>query len=277
MRLYDQTFLSVGYSQAFNFKYKVDASAFFAERNELLNQTNYSFFRREEMDFLPNVPLNIETTAGGFSGNRAMITRLNLEARPWLKFYKRNGILFPMQRNTTALYASYRAGWAGMGGSLSDFQQIELGAKRSFKTGVRLTVDVEAEAGTFLRARHIDFMDFKHFNGGLTELAPLSLTGNYRLLDYYNYSTAQSYVSMFSYLRFRRLLVTQFLPLRMIGIKENLIVNYLKTSASPHYFEAGYAIDNIFRIFRIEFVVGMRDFTETEFGWRLGIASRLQF
>lgn len=277
MRLYEQNDAAIGWSRAFNYKYKVSASALWAERNELFNQTDYTLFRRETMDFLPNEPENIETITGSFSGNRAMITTLNLEARPWLKFYKRNGILYPMRRNTTSINLNYRAGWAGIAGSKSDYQQVELGLSRSFYTGVRLTVDAEVQAGIFLRSQHIDFMDYRHFFGGLTELAPLRLTGNYRLLDYYSYSTAQSFIAFFSYLRFRRLAITQILPVRMVGIKENLILNYLKTSASPHYLEAGYAIDNIFRIFRIELVYGMTDFNQSEFGWRIGVASRLRF
>jgi len=61
----------------------------------------------------------------------------------------------------------------------------------------------------------------------------------------------------------------------MLGIKENIFVNYLNTDFSDNYFEAGYSIDNIARFFRLEFVSSFQDFKFQDFGVRIGIATNL--
>lgn len=210
---------------------------------------------------------------GDFNDNRALKTAISLTAKPWLKYRKYNGKKIPIENSSPEFTFNYNAGWKGALESSTDYQQIELGIKSDFKIGVRATVDFNLHGGTFLRSNNLQFMDFKHFNGGLTEIAPLNVTGNYRLLDYYQYSTQKSYLSLISYVRFRKFLLTQLPLVRISGVKENLFVNYLKTDYSPNYVEVGYTIDNIFRFFRLEFVQSFNDVTPYQFGIRIGVAS----
>ena len=58
---------------------------------------------------------------------------------------------------------------------------------------------------------------------------------------------------------FRRFLVTSIYEVRMLGIRENIFLNYLATPTSKNYTELGYSIDGILRIFRLEGAVGFRD------------------
>jgi hypothetical protein len=61
--------------------------------------------------------------------------------------------------------------------------------------------------------------------------------------------------------------------LRFSGVRENLFLNYLKTQNSPHYVEVGYSLDNLFRIFRVEFGAGFENGNYSRGGVRFGIAS----
>lgn len=61
----------------------------------------------------------------------------------------------------------------------------------------------------------------------------------------------------------------------MLGVKENVFVNYLATPSSEHYTEVGYGIDNILRIFRIEGAAAFRDGKYYDWGIRIGIASNI--
>jgi hypothetical protein len=108
-------------------------------------------------------------------------------------------------------------------------------------------------------------------------LAPVNLTGNFRLLDYYQFSTQKSYAAGFAYVKFRKLLLTQFPLVRFAGVKENVFVNHLKTEQSPHYTEIGYSIDRIFRLFRLELVHSFEDGQPQDLGFRIGISTLIQF
>lgn len=272
MKLYDQNFATIGFNRQLGYKYSFSVAASYAQRNELFNTTDFTFFRNGENWFSPNEPVNIEKTAGGFMLSNALKSSMTFSAKPWLKFRKYNGKKYPLPDSSPQFKATWRSGWNALDSEVN-YQHIELGFSGAFKLGVKATIDFNAEAGTFLSNSAMLFADFKHFNGGLTEIAPINVTNNYRLLDYYQYSTQSSYVSLFTHIRFRKFLFTHIPLVRLSGVKENLFVNYLKTEYSPHYTEVGYTIDQIFRLFRLEFVQSFNGLEPYQFGVRIGVSS----
>lgn len=273
MRIYEKTYVRASFARRFKYRHVVSASAEWASRSELFNNTGYSFFDKEGRDFRTNRPLNNEVFTGGFQNSEAFITNIGIRTQPWIKFRKYNDRLIPIRDASPEFRLNYRKGWDGTFGSEVNFDHLELGLKAEFDLGVRAKIDFDATAGKFFGDSDLLFMDFKHFQGNRLGFAPLKVVGGYRLLDYYQYSTAQEYASIFSHIRFRKLLFTQLPMLRLSGLKENLFVNYLTTPTSDNYIEVGYTIDNIFRIFRLEFVQSFQGGKAQEFGVRIGVAS----
>lgn len=275
MRLYEKQYINVSWARRFKYKYTASAMLEWASRSALANNTDFSFFSRGERAYKPNVPINSEVTVGDFEMSKALIARLSITARPWLKFRKYNGRLIPISNSSPELRMTYRKGFDGVFGSKTKFDHLELGFKSTFDLGVRAKIDIDAELGKFFNAStdELLFMDFKHFQGNRIEFSPIDVVGGYRLLDYYNYSTSQEYISVFNHIRFRKLLFTHIPLLRLGGLKENLFVNYLRTPTSDNYMEIGYTIDNIFRFLRIEFVQSFQNWKAQDFGVRIGVAS----
>lgn len=272
-RLYEKTFVNASFAKRFKYRYVFSAGAEWASRSELFNNTQYSLSDRDNREFRPNLPRNNEVNPGGFNNAEALKTFVSLRAKPWVKFGRYNGRLYPISDSSPEFRVTYRKGWDGVLGSEVDFDQLELGLKAEFDLGVRAKIDFDAEVGTFFGNPELEFMDFKHFPGNRLTFAPINVVGGYRILDYYQYSTAQEYASVFSHIRFRKFLFTRLPMLRLSGIKENLFVNYLSTPTADNYIEVGYTIDNIFRIFRLEFVQSFQGWETREFGVRIGIAS----
>lgn len=276
MRIYEKTYAQASWARRFKYRHVVSASAEWASRSELFNNTGYSLVDKEGRDFRSNRPLNNEVFTGGFQDSKAFITQIGIRSKPWVKFRKYNGQLLPVSDSSPEFRATYRKGWDGALGSEVDFDQLELGLKAEFDLGVRAKIDFDASVGKFFGEPTLQFADFKHFQGNRLGFAPLKVVGGYRLLDYYQYSTAQEYASVFSHIRFRKFLFTQLPALRFSGIKENLFVNYLSTPTSDDYIEVGYTIDNIFRFLRVEFVQSFQGGKARDFGVRIGIASIFQ-
>jgi len=273
MKLYQKDYFKASYARRFNYKLTLSAGVEWANRTELFNNTDFSIFNPEGRDYRLNEPTNDEVIVGGFVDAKALIANVNLLFRPWVKFRSYNGRVYPVDNNAPTFRISYKKGINDVLDSQVDFDQLEVGAVFDFDIGVRAKIDFEIEAGKFFGNPTLEFMDFKHFQGNRLVLAPLDVTGGYRMLDYYQNSTAQEYLSIFSHIRFRKLLFTQLPMLRMSGLKENLFVNYLSTPTSQNYTEVGYTIDNIFRIFRLEFVQSFRNWKAAEFGVRIGVAA----
>ena len=209
MRLYEKDFLQLNYNKDIGDKLELKASAEWAQRRELFNNTGFSIIDRTNKEYFPNRPVNIESAVTGFNNSKAFKTSIALVATPWLKYRKINGRKRAIANSSPKLRFNYNAGWKGISGSTTDYHQLEAGAYKEFAIGVKTKIDLDVTAGSFLSNNNLQFMDYKHFAGGLTEFAPLDVTGNYRLLDYYQYSTAKSYISAMSHIKFRKLLLTQ--------------------------------------------------------------------
>ncbi len=273
MKLYQKDYVRISWARRFNYKVTVSTGVEWANRTELFNTTGYSLFNKEDRAFRPNRPVNDEVSTGNFSNNRAVIANLNLTLRPWVKFRSYNGRVYPVQNNAPTFKVAYRKAINNLFNSQVKFDHLEIGSEFDFDLGVRAKIDFEVEAGTFFNKGGMQFPDFKHFQGNRLEFAPLDVTGGYRLLDYYQNSTQQEYLSVFSHIQFRKFLFTQLPMLRFSGLKENIFVNYLSTPTSGNYTEVGYGIDNIFRVLRIEFVQSFRNWKASEFGVRIGVAA----
>lgn len=275
MKLYQKEYIDLSWARRFNYKWSVSAKVEWANRSELFNNTNFSIFGSEGVLYKTNLPINAEGPIDSFNKAQSFITRLSATYKPWIKFRKYNGRLIPLTDGVPEFRLTYRKGFEGVLGSETNFDHLEFGFKSTFDLGVRAKIDIDAEAGKFFNsdAQRLLFMDFKHFQGNRIDFTPMNVVGGYRLLDYYKHSTSQEYVSVLNHIRFRKLLFTHIPVLRLGGLKENLFVNYLYTPTSENYVEVGYGLDNIFRIFRLEFIQSFQGWEAYQFGVRVGVAS----
>ncbi|KAA8485028.1 carboxypeptidase-like protein [Arcticibacter tournemirensis] len=242
-------------------------------RRELFNQSDYSFFYQESREYSSNRPVNIEIADTRFPNHEAFIFEAAVSYRPIKSYRMYNGSRIALTNRSPEFLLNYTKGIKGPGGSDVDFDKIELGMNHGLRIGAAGKLEFELSGGGFLNSKSTYFMDYIHFDGNRTILSSLRPAGSFRLLDYYTYSTGEKYFSAHTHYQFRKLLLTRIPEVRYTGIKENVFFNYLKTSNSPHYYEAGYSLDNVFRIFRIEAAVSFLDQRFHETGIRVGIAT----
>jgi hypothetical protein len=276
MKIYERDYIDVMYQKRINRKYTIRTDFSFAERRELTNNTTHKWVDRDKIeDYTPNAPINLEVDTTGFATHQAFIGSISLSARPWLKYRIRNGRKSEVDNSTPTFSLMYRKGFNTIFGSDINFDQAEVGMKHSFRNGVRGRVDFNLRAGAFLNADSLAFMDNKHFLGNRTPFSTTDPAGSFRLMDYYLYSTSDKYFAANVHYNFRRFLVTSIYEVRMLGIRENIFVNYLATPTSKNYTEVGYSIDGILRVFRLEGAVAFRDGKYLDYGFRIGIATNI--
>jgi hypothetical protein len=273
MKIYERNFIDLNYSIRFNDKYTFRTNWTWARRSELFNTTNYTFFETNKEDYTPNAPVNLELPDTSFDPNRAFIGSVSLEARPWQKYRIRNGSKSRVDGSSPLLTLNYRRGISGVANSEVRFDQVQVGLKHMVKFGIRGNLDMKFQAGMFLNTDKMYFMDYKHFDGNRTYLTTSDPVGSFRLMDYYQNSTDDQYLSANLHYHFRKFLVTRFPKVRMFGMSENIFVNYLATPYSQNYTEVGYGLEGILRIFRLELAAAFRDGKYFENGFRVGIAT----
>lgn len=275
MKLYEQSFLKGYYSHRFTDAITYRTNVTYAYRRELFNNSDVSLWNRLEREYTPNRPDNIEADPVAFENHHALIWTNNLEWRPGLKYYIRNGRKNPMYESAPLVNFRYTKAFPGVfnNAMASKFDFMEASVEHFFNFGVSGKLDFNVSAGAFLNNDRVYFMDFKHFGGNRTIFANMGVAANYRFLDYYQYSSQTQFVSGIVHYQFRKFLLTQLPMLRFSGVRENIFFNYLKTQNSPHYWEVGYSLDNLFRIFRVEMGAGFENGNYQRGGFRFGIAS----
>ncbi|MCH7408808.1 DUF5686 and carboxypeptidase regulatory-like domain-containing protein [Belliella sp. DSM 111904] len=274
MKLYEQDFASLYFAHRVSDVFTYRSSITYANRRSLSNTSDFSLYNRGSRTYTDNIPENIEAHSNNFDNNQSLIWKGNLSWRPGVKYYVRNGRKTPLFDSAPLINLSYTKGINhSQSFNHADFDLVEAGIEHFFNFGVSGKLDYNIRAGAFINNNRVYFQDFVHFGGNRTIFANMGVASNYRFLDYYQYSTSSEYVSGIIHYQFRKFLLTQLPMLRFTGLRENIFFNYLKTANSPHYWEVGYSLDNLFRIFRVEMGAGFENNNFNRGGVRLGIAS----
>jgi ribosomal protein L19 len=273
MKIYESGFIKAELSSKLldNLGYTIGVT--WSERKNLNNTTNHTWIKNDQ-EYTSNNPTNVELIDTSFPFHKSLVAEFSADYRPWQRYRIRYGRKFAISSSSPTFLLTYRNG-IKTDISDTDFDYLEVGFKHKFRIGARGRLGFDLAAGKFLNDKNLYFMDFKHFMGNESPFLLDNPVGGYRLLSYYNYSTSREFFSGISYYQFRKFLFTQLPVLRLTGVKEMVFLSYLATPFSENYFELGYGIDNLFRIFRVEGAVAFQDYRYAGFGVKVGIATSI--
>ncbi|MCP3929181.1 MAG: carboxypeptidase-like regulatory domain-containing protein [Bacteroidetes bacterium] len=273
MKMYEKDYVLLKWVKSISDNVLLKMSGEYSTRYHLENTDTKPWFDNDNRSYSSNTPENIELMDTEFSTNNAFVMNLGIEWKPWQKYRIHNEKKTKIDRRTPTVFADYTKGFKDFVNSDVDYDLLELGVKSRFNTGARGVLHTQVKTGIFLNNEKVHFPDFHHFLGNQTLFVTSDPVESFRLLDYYQFSTKDKYLQLNVHQQFRKFLFTQIMEVWFMGLKENLFVNYLTTPALGNYFETGYALDNIFKVFRIELVTSFHDFKYESFGIKIGISS----
>jgi hypothetical protein len=301
VKIYEKDFINISFNDRFSNTFGIKTSLEWARRYPLQNTIDHSWVDFGNADYIPNFPKNQEIGATEFKTNDAFIASFQINYRPFLKKQYRNNIRSVDFASSPLITFKYRGAIPNVFGSQMDFHTIELGITHNFPLSINTNFNYIAQVGTFISANNMTFADFKHFNGNnnmvsigdaLTTHRLVGFYDNYvwgvskKLIDQYFYSTNGSYIDIMTMVGLRKFALTQLLPIRRLGIREEFFANYLYTAKNNvHNIEFGYGIDGIARILRVEAVFNYNNLgipkannglVNTQFAIRLALNSRVR-
>jgi len=276
MKLYERDYIDLRYNRKLNPFLSVYGGASVMRRRELFNTSDFKFLTNDNVEgYTPNRPVNSELIDTGFPTHNVVVATIGLTTRPWMKYYIRNGVKMEIPTSSPSFTIEYQRGLRNLLDSDVDFDRLELRAKHVMRTGARGVLALSATGGFFPNADKLYFMDYKHFPGNLSPFTTSDPVASFRLLDYYAYSTADKYFSASAHYQFRKFLATQWVMVRMTGVRENIFINYLATPYSNNYTEVGYTLDGLLRLFRLEFAASFQEGRYVDHGFRIGVTTTL--
>ncbi len=267
MKIYQRNYARIRWQDEIKKGLVFKASFEYAQRQFLENNTNEKYFDWQNRDFTPNAPENLELAETVFPKHEAAVFEGNISYKPFLRYGMKNGRKYLLSDRSPVFTLQYRKGLANV-----DYDFLAVGVQHKLKIGIRGTIGYAFSAGAFLNTRKMYFPDYKHFNGNRIFVQFADPVNSFRLMDYYRYSTADHYAEGHAYIQFRKFLLSQFIYLRSFGWRENLFVNQLVTPKIS-YTEAGYTLDGILRIFRVEAIAAFENGQYKDWGIRIGITT----
>ncbi len=267
MKLYEQDYARLRWEGKLNDGLSIETSLQYAHRRGLENRSAEKIFDWTNRDYTSNNPENVELNETALPTHTATTIQVKLAYKPYLQYGLRNGRKYLVSDKSPTISLEYRKGLMDI-----NYDFVSLGLQHYFNIGIRGKVGYAVSAGSFLSKNKLYLPDYKHFNGNRMFVQFADAVSSFRILDYYKFSTADKYIEGHAYIQLRKFLLTQFTTLRMFGIKENIFVNQLLTPKTA-YTEAGYTLDGIFRIFRLEGVASFENGKYANWGIRIGITT----
>jgi hypothetical protein len=275
MKLFEDKFFGIKIEKPASPALELRLDGFWQLKRALNNQTDFSFFGQNK-EYSPNNPENVLIEETEFNPYTLYSSNIGMNYYPLLKYYIRNGTKEILQESSPVISLDYFLGVSpGIEGRFV-YQKVKggIGCGRSFGVGDRIDMYF-AGSKLFLNEGTLPFPEFHHFQGNQTPLITDDLIRSFRLLDYYFYSANAFHIESHLLYQFRKFLITQVIYARMAGIREDLMIHYLKSNSFENYLELGYALDNLLRLFRIEIIGQFENFTYQAIGIRIGFSKNI--
>ena len=273
LKIYEQTFGKIEYSQEVTNGFSMSGSLEYANRKPLFNTTDYVTLGRN-IAFQSNNPLDPTGFTAPFVQHN--IASLNIGAKI---VFDQKYLSYPDRKfaignsKYPAVSINYRKNF---GASSSEFnsdlftanlrQFVSLGNFGNFRYNVR--------SGIFLQQKDIPFMDYLHANGNQVKLAPSNKMTSFGLLNYYQFSTNDKYAEAHLEHNFKGFLLGKIPLINKLNFHLVTGAKGLFTGERKPYAEYSIGLDNIgvgkWRFLRVDYVKSNFNGTKGE-GFLFGI------
>lgn len=278
MKLYENWYGRAEYNNKLESGFRINVHATYEDRIPLKNTTDYSFFNKEN-SLLPNHPYELAHLS--FEKHQALVVGFTLTWQPGQRYIEYPWGKMPLGSNKPIFELEYNKGIKTVFGSDVDFGKwkFSMADNMNFKMGGEFKYRVGI--GGFLNSKSVSIPDLQHFNGNQT-FYNIKYLNSFQLAPYYRYSNVEEfYVFGHAEHHFNGLL-TNKIPL-FNKLRWNLVAgaNTFFVNKDNYYAEAFFGLENIFKLFRVDFVNAYQPDLGNKFGVRIGfgglIGGKVQF
>lgn len=273
LKLYEKSFAALNYQQEITNGVFITTTLEFAQRKPLQNTTDYTFRDREEKVYTPNEPFTLSERNPLFTEQNALVYTIGLRLNYKQQYISRPEFKINLDSPLPTLLVFYKKGIPDVFNSVTDFDLLQIRLTDEYQFGLFGESRFDALFGTFLNRDYVPLADHKHFAGNQTVIA-LNQLRSFYLLDYYAYSTTDTYWEGHYEHHFNGFLFNKIPYFRKLKLQEVVGVNFLSTPMLRQYTELSLGIENIFKVGRIDFVLSFGDAAfaqKTGFRFRIGL------
>jgi hypothetical protein len=267
MKLYEAWFGRAEYNNRFESGLRLNVSANYEDRIPVTNASDFSFFKKKNAS-LPNHPFELASVP--FTRHAAFVTSLTLSYQPGQLYIQYPRSKMPIGSQYPTFEVQYAKGIPSIFNSTADFDKWRFSVYDDMNLKLLGTLRYRISAGGFLNNRQVDIPDFQHFNGNQTAFT-LNYVNSFQLAPYYRYSNIEKLYGLLHAEHHFNGLITNKIPL-LNRLKWNLVAgtNTFYVNRDNYYVEAFVGLENILKIFRVDFITATQAQPGNNFGVRIG-------
>ena len=274
MKLYKESGLETNYfTEVVNGVY-VDSRLSYLQREALKNSSDVLFIDNKSKLFTSNDPRFDYTHDSLFKTNRALIAEVTLSFR-----FKQKYVSIPNQKIITGskyprLSVTYKKAIPVLNAN-ANYDLVSASVYDDLSLGLFGRLGYRLKGGAFVTNKKMEFMDYQHFLGNQTYVNTSDYLNSFRLLPYYGYSANEWFFEAHAEHHFNGFIINKIPLLKKLKIQEVAGGHLVMNNKINQYYEINFGIENIFRILRVDYVLGYGINNQVRSGFTIGINTRL--
>lgn len=268
MKTYENYFGTATYSRRFESGLRLTINGLYEDRIPLNNTTNFTIFKRDSIRITPNYPF--EKIAAQFVPHQAAVLSASISFKPGQRY-----IQFPQRKvaigsKYPTFTLSYAKGIAGILDSDVDFDKWKFSVRDDKNLKLAGTLKYHFGTGGFLSKKNVPIQDYQHFTGNRS-LAAGEYLNSFQLAAFYGNSTTASLYGYGHIEHHFNGLLTNKIPL-FKRLNWHLLAgsNLLYINGDNNYVEVFAGLENILKVFRVDFVAGFENGVQGRANLRIG-------
>jgi hypothetical protein len=268
MKTYENTFADIAYTKRYENGLKITLDALYEDRKPLDNTSNFTIFKKDSSNITPNYPT--EQLNKQFTPHKAFIVSIDISFKPGQQYIQFPSRKVPIGSKYPTFTFNYTKGINNVFGSSVNFDKWKLGIADEVNFRIGGLLKYRFGIGGFLNNSKVYLQDYQHFNGNLTAVASDYLN-SFQLASYYGNSTTASFYSVAHLEHHFNGLLTNKIPLfKKLNWFLVAGTNTFYVNSNNNHVEIFAGIENILKIFRIDFVAAYENGRRGQTAFRIG-------
>ncbi len=264
IRLYRSSFGQLRFQSEVLNGLTFNAELLYDRRQQMVNQTEYSFFK-EERTYVPNF---------SFPDHQAFIGTITLRYQPFNRYISIPGEKINLGSTWPTIEMKYRQTLGGSGETWSDFSSLTLTLEHELSMGLLGNSQLRVTGGRFFQSDQTYLQDLFHFKGNETIIRDGTFD-EFWLMPYYIFSTTTQFLEGHWEHSFGGFVMNKIPLLRRLKLNEYLGFHILKPDGDSHYAEMNFGLEKrIFKVLPLRVDVNVRvsgSPVSDKWGWKLAL------
>jgi hypothetical protein len=254
MKIYEAVFARVGFSKGIGDGVTINGNVQYQDRSSLENTTDYSWRKMDGKYFTPNYP--VELTDHNIPRHQALTATIGLTWQPGSRYIELPDRKFNIGSKYPTLGLNVTQGLKDVAGSDVDFIKWRFAVTDNFNLKLGGRLNYRLAAGGFLNNSSAFLPDYTHYIGNQQSISS-DFLNSFQLMGYYQFSnTAKFYTTAHVEYHLNGLLTNKIPLLKKWNWFFVTGTNSLYINSNTYHSEVFFGIENILKIFRIDYVYG---------------------